>query len=106
MARSARLTLAEATVDAAQAPLDPGRAGPQVMPSIGRSTVAAPARSGALAVIDLPRALRIPTPGTDADTTRVGHADRGGAVPGYTMQKQQLQTRLRRIEGQVRAWPA
>jgi CsoR family transcriptional regulator, copper-sensing transcriptional repressor len=26
----------------------------------------------------------------------------GGAVPGYTMQKQQLQTRLRRIEGQVR----
>jgi DNA-binding FrmR family transcriptional regulator len=27
---------------------------------------------------------------------------RGGVVPGYTMQKQQLQTRLRRIEGQVR----
>jgi CsoR family transcriptional regulator, copper-sensing transcriptional repressor len=27
---------------------------------------------------------------------------RGGAVPGYSMQKQQLQTRLRRIEGQVR----
>jgi CsoR family transcriptional regulator, copper-sensing transcriptional repressor len=32
----------------------------------------------------------------------MGHADRGGAVPGYTMQKEQLQTRLRRIEGQVR----
>jgi CsoR family transcriptional regulator, copper-sensing transcriptional repressor len=26
----------------------------------------------------------------------------GGDVPGYTMHKQQLQTRLRRIEGQVR----
>jgi DNA-binding FrmR family transcriptional regulator len=26
----------------------------------------------------------------------------GGAVPGYSMHKQQLQTRLRRIEGQVR----
>jgi DNA-binding FrmR family transcriptional regulator len=32
----------------------------------------------------------------------MGHADRGGAVPGYTVQKEQLQTRLRRIEGQVR----
>jgi CsoR family transcriptional regulator, copper-sensing transcriptional repressor len=32
----------------------------------------------------------------------MGHADGGGAVPGYTMQKEQLQTRLRRIEGQVR----
>jgi CsoR family transcriptional regulator, copper-sensing transcriptional repressor len=27
---------------------------------------------------------------------------RGGVVPGYSMHKQQLQTRLRRIEGQVR----
>jgi CsoR family transcriptional regulator, copper-sensing transcriptional repressor len=26
----------------------------------------------------------------------------GGVVPGYTMHKQQLQARLRRIEGQVR----
>jgi DNA-binding FrmR family transcriptional regulator len=32
----------------------------------------------------------------------MGRADRGGVVPGYTMQKEQLQTRLRRIEGQVR----
>jgi len=32
----------------------------------------------------------------------MGPRTKGGAVPGYTMQKQQLQTRLRRIEGQVR----
>ena len=35
-------------------------------------------------------------------STRWGMSAEGGTVPGYTMQKQQLQTRLRRIEGQVR----
>ena len=74
------------------------------MPSIGRSTLVAPARSGAAAATATSVGV---APDTHPGYLRIryrgiGACKRGGAVPGYTMQKQQLQTRLRRIEGQVR----
>jgi len=71
---------------------------------MGRSTLAVPERSGAVAAA----ATSSHRPDTHlgyrvSDTLPGwGMQIRGGVVPGYTMQKQQLQTRLRRIEGQVR----
>ena len=106
VARSAaRLTLAEATPSSRFRPRSIRAAqAPQVMPSIGRSTLVVPARSGAVAATaTLLRIPRYPPRVPSRYSTRVwGMLTRGGAVPGYTMQKQQLQTRLRRIEGQVR----
>jgi DNA-binding FrmR family transcriptional regulator len=106
VARSAaRLTLAVATPSSRLSPRSIRAAqAPQVMPSMGRSTLVVPERSGAVAATatSLRHLPRYP-PRVPWDTVPGwGMQSRGGVVPGHTMQKQQLQTRLRRIEGQVR----